>query len=261
MTDGTLLAPVTRAMPAPRGATARCSVRVGLSRAAAVALFMAACSGSLVDPNAGAGGTTGGGATGGAGGGGGADAGGRSGGGPGGRGGGGALQLPGCVADLLASCPPEGTCNIGITDAGVLADACFASGVHASFTSVENAPGCRGGATRVTRVTKPDGSPCYSFESYADPDMACTGFRFTWKDASGQVVATGIFNPDTTPNTMVTCTRSDETLICNRPIPGGASSAQCIGISDFGTLVLTATQPAGSAGCVPPSSGQCAPLD
>jgi hypothetical protein len=230
---------------------------------------MAACSaGSLVDPigGTGTGGTTGEGGKGGV------NPDGRSGGGPagspevGGAGGppadGGAgrgsLQLPDCVTALLASCPPEGTCTNGFTDAGALSDTCFVSGVHATFTSME-APGCR--STRLTRVTKTDGSPCYSFESYADPNMGCTGFQFAWKDASGQVVATGTFNPDTIPSTMVTCAFTGETLSCNRNIPDGGSPPLCVGISDFGTLVLTTTVPAGSAACVPPSRGQCASLN
>src|SRR5262245_9581232 len=251
----------------------RWSVRVGSFAAAAIAVLMASCSGgSLVDPSGGAGGTTGGpagGTTGGTTGGGGtgaADPGGRSGGGPGGRPGaggaaGGALQLPGCITSLFASCPPEGTCVNGFTDAGSLSDTCFDSGVHASRGSVANALACRGSATQVTRVTTADGSPCYSFESYADPDMACTGFRFTWKDASGQVVATGVFNPDASPSTTVTCTNSGEALSCYWPNPAGAPPPTCYGISDLGTLVLTTNQPAGSAGCRPPSSGQCAPLN
>jgi hypothetical protein len=251
ITGGMVLAHITRPMPIPR--------------AALFAVLTLACTGgSLVDPGAGTGGSAGG--TTGGGGRGGAEPGGRSGGGPGGRpgtggAGGGALLLPDCVTSLLASCPPEGTCVIGVADAGTLSDVCFASGVHASFTSVSNGTSCRGGSTRVTQVTKSDGSPCYSFESYADPDMACTGFRFTWKDASGQMVATGTFNPDTIPNTMVTCAGTGEALSCNRNIPDGGPPPLCVGISDFGTLVLAADRPAGSAGCALPSSGQCAPLN
>ena len=113
-----------------------------------------------------------------------------------------------------------------------------------------------GGTTGVTRVTKADGSPCYSFESHADPDMACTGFRFTWKDASGQVVATGTFNPDVVPNTTVTCAGTGEVLSCNRNIPDGGPPPLCVGISDFGTLVLTTSAPVGAAGCAPPGGAR-----
>jgi hypothetical protein len=110
-------------------------------------------------------------------------------------------------------------------------------------------------------VTKADGSPCYSFESHADPDMACTGFRFTWKDASGQVVATGTFNPDALPDTTVTCAGTGEVLSCNRNIPDGGPPPLCVCISDFGTLVLTTSAPVGAAGCAPPGGGPCAPLN
>ena len=89
--------------------------------------------------------------------------------------------------------------------------------------------------------------------------MGCTGFRFTWKDTSGRVVATGIFNPDIIPNTMVTCADIGEALSCNRDISDGGPPPLCVGISDLGTLVLATTVPAGSAACLP-GSGQCAPL-
>jgi len=237
-----VLAHITRAMPIPRAALF-------------VVLTLACTGGSLVDPGAGTGGTTGGGGRGGA------DPGGRSGGGPGGRpdvggAGGGFPQLPDCITAVLASCPPEGMCTNGYSDAGTLSDTCFASGVHATFASIE-APGCRSGS--VTRVTKPDGSPCYSFESYADPNMGCTGFHFAWKDASGLVVATATFNPDTVPNTTVTCAGTGAALSCNRNTPDGGPPPLCYGISNFGTLVLTFDQPPLPAGCIP--GNQCAPLN
>ena len=173
------------------------------------------------------GGGTGGGTAGGTGGG---TAGGTGGGNAGGTGGTPALLLP-CLTNLLASCEPQGACTSS-SDAGVTAAICFESGVRVTYSKVSKTGACAG-FSNVTVVTKADGSPCYSFESYFDSGMACEGERYTWRDAAGQLVASGVRNPYDNPSTRVLCTGGVAST-CHNPAPLGASTP-CCGITNLGT--------------------------
>ena len=99
------------------------------------------------------------------------------------------LELPDCVKALVAPGATAGTCTSERTDGGALSEICFDSGVRASFMGDYAA----GAGTRVVQVKKADGAPCYSFET-----SSTTGgeiLRYVWKDAAGQVVATGDNSP------------------------------------------------------------------
>jgi hypothetical protein len=161
--------------------------------------------------------------------------------GVGGNSGGSGLQVPGCLVDLLASCAPQGTCTSGATDANMVSPVCFASGVRAALSHGQSADSC-GGTTQVVDVTKADGSPCYSFEWYGALSQGCEGFRYTWKDASGAIVATGTQNYYAVPTLSITCAANGEAQSCtDRPVTG--PSDPCCAVGDFG-----------AAGCTRPAS-------
>ena len=129
-------------------------------------------------------------------------------------------------------------------DGGPETDVCFDSGVHATFATVADTNSC--GGRRVVQVTRADGSPCYSYEKYVSNGTACEGTVYTWKDAAGQVVATGTSNPYSTPSHQITCTNGGQKKTCHNPIIFGSTGA-CCGITEVGV-----------AGCAPPVvHGRC----
>jgi len=194
-----------------------------------VGVFAGACSGGSLRNGSGTGGsgtgTTGVGGTG-------AGGTGVGGTGAGGLGGVGDLQLPGCVASRLAACAPEGTCTTGSNDAGSTASFCFASGTHVALTNVASALDCSGFIT-IASFTKPDGSPCLSFESYVDQTMACEGTRYTWKDPGGAVIATGLRNPHNAPTLTISCAGAAEAQTCDSGALGGPPN-DCCNITNLG---------------------------
>jgi len=187
-------------------------------------------------------------------------AGGRGGEGGGGRGGtagstGGAagegyndLTLPDCVTALVSSCATEGVCTAVRPEGGTTSDIYFDSGVHVVFTGAL----ARDGDTQVVSVTNADGSPCYSFEAtwghiVANMDARMT---YTWKDSTGQVVATGSsFSVDSMTSTGITCASGPQVSCQSRqngsvgpPTPcctlGSLGNAACV-TSQFSCSVLT----------------------
>jgi len=154
------------------------------------------------------------------------------------------LALPECLRSLIASCAPQGACVAsGTVEAS---DICFDSGVRATWATVDVADptACNLGVRTVT-IAKADGAPCYSIESRIDSSLGCEGARYTWKDASGQVVATGQRDYDS--NTSITCATTNEVVGCKGP-SGLSGGDPCCGITGFGTPV-----------CDYPDRGACAP--
>ena len=123
--------------------------------------------------------------------------------------GGTAIALPDCLKNLMAACPTGGgACTRTTVDAGS-EEYAFDSGVRVTSTT-QPMPGfnyCFGGPTVVT-VRKPDGSVCYSLESYAFKQQACEYWTLTWRDASGATVATGSTGPGSgaASNPSIACT-------------------------------------------------------
>lgn len=164
------------------------------------------------------------------------------------------LQLPSCLSALLASCPPAGTCTYSYSAATTDDDfdACYASGVHAAFSNVQD--GTTPGGIFVVAVTTASGLPCYSFESRTADGMAGEGASLTWKDAGGQVVATAISNGYLNPRIVITCAAGGETRSCGNDNPSDGSDGCCIdnvGTARCGYYV-------GSGTC---SLGDCAPAN
>lgn len=150
-------------------------------------------------------------------------------GGSGGTGGVTPLQVPDCVANLLAPCPTTGACMYEPTDAGT--SWCFDSGVKIAWSVVPDARVCAGGGITVAQIFKPDGSACYSFESYLDGVAACEAWSYRWKDANGQVVATGLATIPQ-PQLTITCT-SGSSARCT------GAAAECCGVGPDGTPACT----------------------
>ena len=153
------------------------------------------------------------------------------GGAPGGAGGAeanGPLQLPTCVAELMASCSIEGACTTAATDASLPTDVCFASGAHATFSEVRDS---RGPVT-ILRVTNADGSPCYTFERYLVSGEA-TGYA--WKNAVGGLVAEGRSDFYAVPSMSIHCSVGDESRSCN-DMPLQGKTSLCCGVNDLGTV-------------------------
>jgi len=137
-----------------------------------------------------------------------------------GTGGTGDLELPDCVKALVATCATGGTCGSVRTDAGVVSDLCFTSGVRVSFTDPVT-------DTRIARVIKADGSLCYSFEA---TQLITDRFlrRYIWKDPAGQVVATGSYSSlDAMFGSSVTCACGGQTSCRGEAVPGGPPPPCC----------------------------------
>jgi hypothetical protein len=127
----------------------------------------------------------------------------------------------------MAACPAEGECARTTVDAG--SEAVFASGVRATFTTQPMPQGsnyCFGTSTVVT-VRKPDGSVCYSLESYALQWQACEYTYLTWRDASGAAVASGSTGGHVPAATSITCGGA------SNDCPGLATS-RCCTLNRFG---------------------------
>jgi hypothetical protein len=101
--------------------------------------------------------------------------------------------VPSCLARLNALCEPAGACVQKATQSG--SHVCYDNGVKLLFS-------LSAAGVSSTRVTKPDGSTCYELEAQA----AGTGrpLSFTYKDASGALIATGTYDNAMTKAT-VTC--------------------------------------------------------
>jgi hypothetical protein len=204
--------------------------------------------GALTGGNGGTGSTGGAltGGNGGTGGTGGALTGGNGGQGTGGRGGAGAslqLELPGCVRDLLAPCAPEGSCvsegTSGSNPASATVRDCFETGVRVSHGYAPDSRAC-GNGINYHDVKKPDGTACYRFESYYDADTACAVNRYVWKDAAGNIVASG---SSANNAVQISCTTSGESSSCQWVLPSSTSSLCCY-LSNYGGTFCSAGVPA-----------------
>jgi hypothetical protein len=139
-------------------------------------------------------------------------AGGAIGGAPGGGGAGGAdaAEPPSCLRALFAACPIEGTCTYADVDGGATTRYCYGSGTRAEYTT-QGSCNSPSPLTRVGRVTKPNGSLCYTVETRVGQNAACEGLTFVFKDAAGEVVASGFTGSLTT---TVSCATGGETAAC-----------------------------------------------
>ena len=161
--------------------------------------------------------------------------------------------LPGCVSDLMASCVQPSGCGYAPVDAGPMGS-CNPDLARATSTTVQDA---MGHWMRTLSVQNADGTPCYSFEKYENFSRAtggaggiggsgspggaggtgggtagaggaagagglplnfCLGTcAFTWRDASGRVVATGALSGPSYGSTTISCQLTDETASCRPP--------------------------------------------
>jgi hypothetical protein len=140
--------------------------------------------------------------------------GGTGGGGSGGGGAGGSVATtwapPSCLGDLFAACPMDGECHYA---AGVGLEYCFASG-----TSVDYVTSHTCGASDVTSdkytVNKSDGSLCYTFEAVWHPSCEFVA-QWSWKNAAGEVVATGSGDWGQGTHAGVQCAAGGASVTCS----------------------------------------------
>ena len=87
---------------------------------------------------------------------------------------------------------------------------------------------CFGTSTVVT-VRKPDGSVCYSLESYLNTAQACEYAHLVWRDADGVTVATGSSGGGS-GSALVT------SIACTGGAPASceASTGRCCTVNRFG---------------------------
>ena len=124
---------------------------------------------------------------------------------------------PPCLRELFASCPLTGSCRQSPPDGGSQ-QVCFASGVKQERT------GAACGKSEL-KVARADGSLCYTLEiNNSGPTMACERGTYTWKDASGQVVATGGFSCGAGCEEWAQCAGSDTVSECGNYCSTGVTS-------------------------------------
>jgi len=111
---------------------------------------------------------------------------------------------PTCLLTLFSQCSLIGAC----TDQPLgTVHCCFANDVTTSETSTGD---CGSDDIRQeSTYRKGDGSPCFVFEKRLRRDMACEGGSATWKNASGETVATASISFG---QTVISCTTTGETL-------------------------------------------------
>jgi hypothetical protein len=117
--------------------------------------------------------------------------------------------------------------------------------VRATVSSRDDAKACSGHVD-IREVTKADGSPCYTFETYVSNGTACESIIYTWKDPSGQVIASGAngFSNLTT----ITCAATGESANCQGP-QGLPPSGGCCGVTGFGTAACSDGVACSSGAC------------
>jgi hypothetical protein len=161
--------------------------------------------------------------------------------GTGGTGGAAKLDLPDCVQALVAACPTTLFCVVATTDGGFASDICFQSGVRATFSG--NITGT-GSGPKVVQVTKADGSPCYSMETSL---FGGEVYRYVWKDAGGQTVATGSYDPFGNPTHTISCAGGGQTRTCHAPPVSGGGG--CCSLNELGNATCTAPPPCAAGIC------------
>ena len=109
----------------------------------------------------------------------------------------------GCLGKLLDGCISTDACRVSVPGQF---PACYSDGTIVDF-QVSN--GCTGDGVGRATVTRPDGSVCYTVENAIG--YFCESETLTWKNASGQVVATGSFSGD---SAKVTCADGTPETIC-----------------------------------------------
>jgi hypothetical protein len=125
----------------------------------------------------------------------------RDAGAPGGGGGRRCPDLPACLAGLASGCEPQGACQQ--QQSGTNIAMCYANGVK-MYVTVTVFPV----AAATIRLARPDGSTCYTVD--LPITMGTGGTMLTYRNAMGQVVATGVSEGD---RLTITCTGSGVTQV------------------------------------------------
>jgi hypothetical protein len=151
------------------------------------------------------------------------------------------LELPDCVKNLVAPCATSGTCKVEAIDAGAAWNTCYASGVNVS--QMGEFVGTSG--TKTIRVTKADGSLCYSFDTSL---IGGEVYQYIWKDATGQTVATGRNDPFGNPTHAITCASDGQVKTCHSP-PFNSPPGACCTLNDYGNATCSNPIPCPAGTC------------
>lgn len=119
-------------------------------------------------------------------------------------------SVPSCLQELMAACPTDTCVGSGpVGDAG--SAQCFASGARSQSEPSQTCPNAptRLDLNTLVTVTKADGSLCYTVDHCCMDIHACEYMGFTWKDAAGDVVATGASDAE---GYRVTCAATGEAV-------------------------------------------------
>jgi len=139
----------------------------------------------------------------------------------GGSGGAAACNVPSCLLDVITSCVPQGSCKTQIS--GNAFTICYANGVSqiGSFDFMSN--------TSTLRVTKPDGSTCWSYDMPVGATLP-EKLVVDYKDGTGRTFATLTYDT-TTGEVAVACPGSPPQSLrgacagAMMPMMSGGSSA------------------------------------
>ena len=107
---------------------------------------------------------------------------------------------PACLATLTASCPPTGGCIAAAASSPSTSDLCFANGVTVQSVAYQKPSG----PTTTDTVKASGGALCYTLE-IDGAGVSPIAYNYTWKDASGTVVATAGVNPNDPTKVFITC--------------------------------------------------------
>jgi len=121
-----------------------------------------------------------------------------------------ACSLPACISDLVARCPPMGECSMTPFGNGPLTT-CFANGIKVKTNIMFGTD-----LSIMGQTLNPDGSTCYAFDGMSAGD----GINLTWRDATGNVAATGTANMATMA-LSVTCTGATMPVTLDMSTCGG----------------------------------------
>jgi hypothetical protein len=122
---------------------------------------------------------------------------------------------PSCMASLFASCTPSGTCVEQTDSATLSSNVCYSNGVKELFSLDMT--------TQAAVVTVKNGNTtCFSIEETASSSGTTT--NLTFKNASGQTIATGTNNGATT---TITCTGSQPVTLDASCDPTSGATTDC----------------------------------
>jgi len=112
------------------------------------------------------------------------------------------------LRELFASCESDGKCRSAGNDVY-----CYASGARAEYTVPSGS--CGDAGRFEVRVTKPDGSLCFTFEVLGVASQsACEQGDYFWRNPAGELIAIGNFSNGSGRRVNITCAANGDSMSC-----------------------------------------------